>query len=205
MKITGTVLTEINFQDGKKKVNKKMCFYLDRKHQANPPTPTDPDVKIFKPDKEVAMFVTPHEPWTMNIVHLKNAKKAVRGLHCQGITVNKDHFYTADNEYTISRIFHNSSRMGFDVGLNAIRNEVMFSVPLPSVPLLIHGDSGKTGHSGYSDESDSSGDSDASGDSDESGNLDDSDSGELESIDCGDYEQVPYTILRYFDEVGFST
>merc|ERR1712243_413241 len=27
-------------------VNKQMCFYLNKKHQANPPTPTDPAVKI---------------------------------------------------------------------------------------------------------------------------------------------------------------
>ena len=37
-------------------VNKQMCFYLNKKHQANPPTPVDPDVKIEQ-NEEMTVFV----------------------------------------------------------------------------------------------------------------------------------------------------
>merc|ERR1712055_178991 len=37
-------------------VNKQMCFYLNKKHQANPPTPTDPAVKIEQ-NKEFTVYV----------------------------------------------------------------------------------------------------------------------------------------------------
>ena len=141
VKITQPFLTEINLQDGTRMVNKKMCFYLGKKHQANPPTPTDPDVKIFKPDKEMIMYVITFQPVDFvggdgNLIHLKNAKKAAKGLHSRGFTVDKDHFYIASNDY---------------LNNDYIQSEVMFSVDLTSLPLLIHGDFGKTDDSGYSD------------------------------------------------------
>merc|ERR1712107_147408 len=37
-------------------VNKQMCFYLNKKHRANPPTPTDPAVKIEQ-NKEFTVYV----------------------------------------------------------------------------------------------------------------------------------------------------
>ena len=72
VKITEPVLTEFNVQDGKRRVNKKMCFYLGRKQQVNPPTPTDPDVKIFKPDKDVDLWRSEQD-----LVHIKHAKKFI--------------------------------------------------------------------------------------------------------------------------------
>merc|ERR1712203_974022 len=37
-------------------VTKEMCFYMEKKHQANPPTPVDPDVKIVT-NKEFTVYV----------------------------------------------------------------------------------------------------------------------------------------------------
>merc|ERR1712007_80903 len=39
-------------------VNKQMCFYLNKKHQANPPTPTDPAVKSAGEEVDTDLFYT---------------------------------------------------------------------------------------------------------------------------------------------------
>ena len=48
--LTRMILMEDNM------INKQMCFYLNKKHQANPPTPVDPDVKIEQ-NEEMTVFV----------------------------------------------------------------------------------------------------------------------------------------------------
>merc|ERR1711974_315127 len=51
VEMTVPVLSRIKLLVGRI-VNKQMCFYLNEKHQANPPTPPDPAVKIVQ-NKEV--------------------------------------------------------------------------------------------------------------------------------------------------------
>merc|ERR1712012_47602 len=43
--MTAPVLTSLKLL-ANNQVTKEMCFYMEQKHQANPPTPVDPDVKI---------------------------------------------------------------------------------------------------------------------------------------------------------------
>merc|ERR1712127_842005 len=43
--MTVPVINTMTFKEGNQ-MNKQMCFYLNKKHQANPPTPVDPAVKI---------------------------------------------------------------------------------------------------------------------------------------------------------------
>merc|ERR1711974_593635 len=55
VEMTVPVLSRIKLLVGRI-VNKQMCFYLNEKHQANPPTPTDPAVKIVQ-NKEFTVYV----------------------------------------------------------------------------------------------------------------------------------------------------
>merc|ERR1711973_562558 len=55
-------------------VNKQMCFYLNKKHQANPPTPTDPAVKIEQ-NKEFTVYVHRFGGYAMSdSVNLREAR-----------------------------------------------------------------------------------------------------------------------------------
>merc|ERR1711974_490252 len=53
--MTAPVLTSIKLLDGNQ-ITKEMCFYIEKKHQVNPPTPVDPDVKI-ETNKEFTVYV----------------------------------------------------------------------------------------------------------------------------------------------------
>ena len=53
--MTSPVLTRMVLLEDNK-IKKQMCFYMNKKHQANPPTPVDPDVKIEE-NKEMTVFV----------------------------------------------------------------------------------------------------------------------------------------------------
>merc|ERR1711994_1059802 len=56
-------------------VNKQMCFYLNKKHQANPPTPTDPAVKIEQ-NKEFTVYVHRFGGYAMSdSVNLREARR----------------------------------------------------------------------------------------------------------------------------------
>merc|ERR1712105_370211 len=55
VEMTVPVLSRMKLQS-EGMVNKQMCFYLNKKHQANPPTPTDPAVKIEQ-NKEFTVYV----------------------------------------------------------------------------------------------------------------------------------------------------
>ena len=110
--MTVPVLTEMR-RDGKR-MDQKMCFYLGGKHQVNPPTPTDPDVKIYKPDKEVTVYVHTFGGFATQDTKLKQAKKFADLLSSTGKEVDKDHFYTASYDAPVK--FTNRT------------NEVMFRV-----------------------------------------------------------------------------
>ena len=119
--MTVPVRTEITLQDGwgdgnfpKRRMHKKMCFYLGRKHQANPPTPFDPDVKIHKPDKELTMYVHTFGGYATQDTNLKHAKKFAKRLNGVGMWMDRDHFYTASYDDPMK----STNR----------RNEVMFPV-----------------------------------------------------------------------------
>merc|ERR1711910_232764 len=53
--MTVPVLTRMKLLENNM-INKQMCFYLNKKHQENPPTPVDEDVKIEK-NEEMTVYV----------------------------------------------------------------------------------------------------------------------------------------------------
>ena len=53
--MTIPVLTRMKMLENRM-VNKEMCFYLNKAHQANPPSPTNPEVKIVR-NQELTVFV----------------------------------------------------------------------------------------------------------------------------------------------------
>merc|ERR1711950_141091 len=96
-------------------VNKQMCFYLNKKHQANPPTPTDPAVKIEQ-NKEFTVYVHNFGGYAMSdSVNLREARRFAEVLKSAGEEVDTDLFYTAG--YDSPMKFWNR------------RNEVMYLVP----------------------------------------------------------------------------
>merc|ERR1712111_283534 len=100
---------------GKGWKNKPMCFYLNKKHQANPPTPTDPAVKIEQ-NKEFTVYVHRFGGYAMSdSVNLREARRFAEVLSNAGEEVDTATFYTAG--YDSPMKFWNR------------RNEVMFLVP----------------------------------------------------------------------------
>ena len=96
-------------------VNKQMCFYLNKKHQANPPTPTDPAVKI-EANKEFTVYVHKFGGYAMSdSVNLREARRFAEVLRNSGEEVDTALFYTAG--YDSPMKFWNR------------RNEVMYLVP----------------------------------------------------------------------------
>merc|ERR1712227_7457 len=96
-------------------VNKQMCFYLNKKHQANPPTPTDPAVKIEQ-NKEFTVYVHRFGGYGMSdSVNLREARRFAEVLSNAGEEVDTSTFYTAG--YDSPMKFWNR------------RNEVMYLVP----------------------------------------------------------------------------
>merc|ERR1719153_2066090 len=72
-----------------------MCFYMEKKHQANPPTPVDPDVKIVT-NKEFTVYVHRFGGYAMkDAVNIREAQKFAEVLDNDGVEVDKSFFYTA--------------------------------------------------------------------------------------------------------------
>jgi len=106
--LTRMVLLEDN------KINKQMCFYMNKKHQANPPTPVDPDVKIEE-NKEMTVFVHTFGGYAMrDNVWIKEAQQFAQKLSIKADSIDFTQFYTAG--YDSPMKFWNR------------RNEVMFLV-----------------------------------------------------------------------------
>ena len=55
IEMTVPVLTRMKLLENNM-INKQMCFYLNKKHQENPPTPIDKDVAIIK-NEEMTAYV----------------------------------------------------------------------------------------------------------------------------------------------------
>merc|ERR1712088_652874 len=107
------MVQEMMLDDGM--VNKQMCFYLNKKHQANPPTPTDPAVKIEQ-NKEFTVYVHRFGGYAMSdSVNLREARRFAEVLSNAGEEVDTATFYTAG--YDSPMKFWNR------------RNEVMYLVP----------------------------------------------------------------------------
>merc|ERR1711918_324835 len=88
---------------------------LNKKHQANPPTPTDPAVKIEQ-NKEFTVYVHTFGGYAMSdSVNLREARRFAEVLRNAGEEVDTDLFYTAG--YDSPMKFWNR------------RNEVMYLVP----------------------------------------------------------------------------
>ena len=104
---------------GNNKINKQMCFYIEKKHQANPPTPVDPDVKI-EANKEFTVYVHKFGGYAMkDAVMIQQSRVFAEVLREAGETVDTSTFYTAG--YDSPMKFWNR------------RNEVMFLVPANNV------------------------------------------------------------------------
>merc|ERR1712060_892846 len=72
--MTAPVLTSMKLLEGNQ-ITKEMCFYIEKKHQANPPTPVDPDVKI-ETNKEFTVYVHTFGGYAMkDSVNIREAKK----------------------------------------------------------------------------------------------------------------------------------
>merc|ERR1719219_2767832 len=106
--LTRMILMEENM------INKQMCFYLNKKHQANPPTPVDPDVKIEQ-NEEMTVFVHTFGGYAMrDKVRINEAQTFADKLSTRADSIDFSKFYTAG--YDSPMKFWNR------------RNEVMFLV-----------------------------------------------------------------------------
>merc|ERR1711990_796592 len=112
--MTAPVLTSMKLLEGNQ-ITKEMCFYIEKKHQANPPTPVDPDVKI-ETNKEFTVYVHTFGGYAMkDAVNIREARKFAEVLDKAGEEVDKSVFYTAG--YDSPMKFWNR------------RNEIMYLVP----------------------------------------------------------------------------
>jgi len=112
--MTAPVLTSLKLL-ANNQVTKEMCFYMEKKHQANPPTPVDPDVKIVT-NKEFTVYVHRFGGYAMkDAVNIREAQKFAEVLDNDGVEVDKSFFYTAG--YDSPMKFWNR------------RNEIMYLVP----------------------------------------------------------------------------
>ena len=112
--MTAPVLTSLKLL-ANNQVTKEMCFYMEKKHQANPPTPVDPDVKIVT-NKEFTVYVHRFGGYAMSdSVNLREARRFAEVLSNAGEEVDTSTFYTAG--YDSPMKFWNR------------RNEVMYLVP----------------------------------------------------------------------------
>merc|ERR1711990_176900 len=112
--MTAPVLTSMKLLEGNQ-ITKEMCFYIEKKHQANPPTPVDPDVKI-ETNKEFTVYVHTFGGYAMkDAVNIREARKFAEELNKAGEEVDKSVFYTAG--YDSPMKFWNR------------RNEIMYLVP----------------------------------------------------------------------------
>merc|ERR1711990_605251 len=72
--MTAPVLTSMKLLEGNQ-ITKEMCFYIEKKHQANPPTPVDPDVTI-ETNKEFTVYVHTFGGYAMkDAVNIREARK----------------------------------------------------------------------------------------------------------------------------------
>ena len=112
--MTIPVLTRMKMLENRM-TNKQMCFYLNKAHQANPPSPTNPSVKIVR-NEELTVFVHTFGGYAnKDSVNLREGRRFAEVLRKAGQEVDMDLFYTAS--YDSPMKFWNR------------RNEVMFLVP----------------------------------------------------------------------------
>jgi len=113
IEMTVPVLTRMILMENNM-INKQMCFYLNKKHQANPPTPVDPDVKIEQ-NEEMTVFVHTFGGYAMrDKVWINEAQTFADKLSTRADSIDFSKFYTAG--YDSPMKFWNR------------RNEVMFLV-----------------------------------------------------------------------------
>merc|ERR1740128_950406 len=94
VEMTSPVLSTIQLLDNNM-MTKEMCFYLEEKHQANPPTPVDDAVKIEQ-NKEFTVYVHTFGGYAMKDgVWIKEAAKFAEVLRSAGEEVDSSTFYTA--------------------------------------------------------------------------------------------------------------
>jgi len=113
IEMTVPVLTRMTILEDKK-INKQMCFYLNKAHQENPPTPTEEGV-VIEQNQEFTVFVHTFGGYAMrDRVWIKEAQKFADKLSTKADSIDFSKFYTAG--YDSPMKFWNR------------RNEVMFIV-----------------------------------------------------------------------------
>merc|ERR1712055_197277 len=114
IEMTVPVLTRMKLLEGNM-INKQMCFYLNKEHQTNPPTPVDPEVTI-ETNKELVVYVHTFGGYAMrDAVNIKQSRIFAEVLNEAGENVDANTFFAAG--YDSPMKFWNR------------RNEVMFVVP----------------------------------------------------------------------------
>merc|ERR1711962_931212 len=113
IEMTVPVLTRMTILEDKK-INKQMCFYLNKAHQENPPTPTEEGV-VIEENQEFTVFVHTFGGYAMrDRVWIEEAQKFADKLSSKADSIDFSKFYTAG--YDSPMKFWNR------------RNEVMFIV-----------------------------------------------------------------------------
>ena len=93
VEMTIPVLSTLTFKEDNM-MNNKMCFYLNKKHQANPPTPIDPTVKVEA--KEMTVFVHSFDGLAMkDSVWIDQARVFGEVLASAGVEVDTSTFLKA--------------------------------------------------------------------------------------------------------------
>ena len=90
--MTIPVLTRMKMLENRM-VNKEMCFYLNKAHQANPPSPTNPEVKIVR-NQELTVFVHTFGGYAnKDSVNLKEGRRFAEVLRqCTVPCICRNHF-----------------------------------------------------------------------------------------------------------------
>jgi len=94
VEMTSPVLSAIQLLDNNM-MTKEMCFYLEEKHQANPPTPVDDAVRIEQAP-EVTVYVHTFGGYAMkDAVNIEEAAKFAEVLRSAEEEVDTSTFFTA--------------------------------------------------------------------------------------------------------------
>jgi len=94
IKMTAPVLSKLKLLENNI-INMQMCFYLEKKHQDNPPNPADKDITVGK-KKEMTVLVHTFGGYAMmDRTWIREAEKFKTKLKKTSNSINFSEFYTA--------------------------------------------------------------------------------------------------------------